>query len=1227
MKNLVLFILFSVSSFSAYSFIFEFNESSPNKSIDGVNIIPGTLPIRKLSLPPSPVNQNDGVLYFNGTEWVPAPLIGLRFVGSCNPLANACPNEFDLSYTDSNGVIVASESGDYFISEETKPDGSLNKRDWLIFNGTKWERINNTGMVLSIFGRDGDVSPENGDILISDIITGSSLFDFTNVEDIPTDGLNQQQIQDLYDGLEGYVLTFNGTQWSLQPEQTGLNGGGFGETDVNAGQITNEKIDPAANISKDKVSGFNVGGKLSINGGEVSNFTIRDLEASSVILKADPSDPASTDLLINLGDLKTNIETLEARTYQPEISVTGGDLNKYYSSDGTWKEFTLEHVTEGTNKKFANSANFWNVPVGNLTPPTPGATIGETTTVQEAISILNTNAGNNQSSTNFIGTNDTYSFDPLTYLASPGGTGFLHFNQNTSNNFGWTMKSAAGVSYKGEIDLSTNSLPTTNVTAGDFYIISGASGDFKENDWAIYDGSSYKKISYNGNFLTFKGRAPNAITGNISPCPYIGVDSPCPDFSDPNHYDYSWEMINFTGSVLSDISNVTAPTIGQDSYILKASVGSGGAITWSAQPDNSNATTPPPLPDGAVTNEFLDNINIAQVENLQSSLDNLFDRSSGVMSGTLNFNSNKLKNIGSVNSTPLDEIITNAIKSDDDILLKQAKIPDFTAGTSAATDWITGDKATTKDFSNIPEGSTNLYFSNEKILDSKLISISSISPAPPDTSLDFNPNSADTLEIALNKIHTKLESTVAEPSDNSVASDSIIDGTVVPNSIETTGAVNGDALTYFDGSWQPRKTSGINIVGDWDIANQLLSDISSDLKKAGNILQVTSSDPSIISIVISGVNYQVGDLLFIGEVDSSGNITEPIKFSSSEKVISFEGRGDTNTAVSPSNNDYTWDMVKDGSTLQDFGDFITPFPTDPNGKILGWNGTKWTLFEDNAGGNITTDTDIADGALSAGKLTSIDYTHVDGIQAKLDTYINLAPTTGDISFSGDLLFDSSGNHNITNLGTINSSFTISDLNSNCSIDLSSYEKILPTDYVLASLDGNGNRESSPSLVLSGDASNYLYSEDRVQGAILTDFVSISQFSDTSFNTSTNLTTLIASLEYQIEQAKISAAAPDAIEESQNVTISTPSGNVVFIKPDSSTDIDVNLGHQADQYEITIKRLNQTGGESATVKILVPPPGNINGGSEFILEKNLASVTLKKHNNEYLILKRFDGVDN
>lgn len=62
----------------------------------------------------------------------------------------------------------ASNKGHYYVvavAGATAVDGvsDWEQRDWIVSNGTAWEKIDNTDKVISIFGRTGDVTAEAGD--------------------------------------------------------------------------------------------------------------------------------------------------------------------------------------------------------------------------------------------------------------------------------------------------------------------------------------------------------------------------------------------------------------------------------------------------------------------------------------------------------------------------------------------------------------------------------------------------------------------------------------------------------------------------------------------------------------------------------------------------------------------------------------------------------------------------------------------------------------------------------------------------------------------------------------------------------------------------------------------------------------------------------------------------------------------------------------------------------
>ena len=85
----------------------------------------------------------------------PAPLTGLIYRGAWDPEFNS-PEITDNSFEKAGNLVDAS-SGDYFIVTKSfsTSDEIYNKGDWLVFNGIEWEKIDNTGAVLSVFNRKG----------------------------------------------------------------------------------------------------------------------------------------------------------------------------------------------------------------------------------------------------------------------------------------------------------------------------------------------------------------------------------------------------------------------------------------------------------------------------------------------------------------------------------------------------------------------------------------------------------------------------------------------------------------------------------------------------------------------------------------------------------------------------------------------------------------------------------------------------------------------------------------------------------------------------------------------------------------------------------------------------------------------------------------------------------------------------------------------------------------
>ena len=272
------------------------------------------------------------------------------------------------------------------------------------------------------------------------------------------------------------------------------------------------------------------------------------------------------------------------------------------------------------------------------------------------------------------------------------------------------------------------------------------------------------------------------------------------------------------------------------------------------------------------------------------------------MSGTIALGSNKLFNIGNVtikdasdnlHTFQLGDYIDAALNADDNIATKQLKSPNPIVNGATSSNYIKGD-FTAGDFSAVPEGSTNLYFTPERILDEKTISIVKLADSVTDIDINYGSGSTDTIEDALNKINTRLERGTYSVDSDSVESFSIDDNSVDIDKLTTSGATTGDVLFYDGEMWSPRKLNGINIKGEWDIHStpdpKDIEDPEDRILKPGNILLVTNSNTDeTVSRIFNDVNYREGDLLYIREVNDSTSEITPIKFHNRLKLQSSMG--------------------------------------------------------------------------------------------------------------------------------------------------------------------------------------------------------------------------------------------------------------------------------------------------------------------------------------------------
>ena len=129
--KLTLLLLLALNQITALGAPFELVVKTPPDSIEGEHLKERSVPLNRLTTVGA--SDND-VLYFTGKQWKPAPLTGLSFQGTWNPVDNDNPTiDVNQGNYDRGGSTISAITGDYFIVTESLPDGSWNKGDWIRF--------------------------------------------------------------------------------------------------------------------------------------------------------------------------------------------------------------------------------------------------------------------------------------------------------------------------------------------------------------------------------------------------------------------------------------------------------------------------------------------------------------------------------------------------------------------------------------------------------------------------------------------------------------------------------------------------------------------------------------------------------------------------------------------------------------------------------------------------------------------------------------------------------------------------------------------------------------------------------------------------------------------------------------------------------------------------------------------------------------------------------------
>ncbi|MCH4896538.1 tail fiber protein [Marinilabiliaceae bacterium JC040] len=172
--------------------------------------------------------STDSYLKWNGKVWGPSS-IG----GALNYLGVWSAQENKPVLVDGTGF-----KGDFYIvstfGDQDLGSGIIKfySGDWILYNGTKWERVNNSSEVNSVFGRKGVITAHKDDYTWAQIDkTQSSLSDISEVITSSPD--------------RGRLLVGNGTHWESLDIYGDINIDSHGKTTIGSKKVTYSKIQDA----------------------------------------------------------------------------------------------------------------------------------------------------------------------------------------------------------------------------------------------------------------------------------------------------------------------------------------------------------------------------------------------------------------------------------------------------------------------------------------------------------------------------------------------------------------------------------------------------------------------------------------------------------------------------------------------------------------------------------------------------------------------------------------------------------------------------------------------------------------------------------------------------------------------------------------------------------------------------------------------------------------------
>lgn len=366
--------------------------------------------------------DKDVLSYDAGTgKWKPRAINGLSYQGA-----------WDANDPEPTGA----SNGDYYIVSVASAPYAVG--DWIVWNGSIYDQINNSTAITSVFGRTGAIVGAKGDY-----------------------NLNQLTDIDLsVPATAGKILKYNGSKWIAGDDLSGGGAGSVTSTEIVDGAVTDVKI---TGVSTGKLIG-------TINSAQILDGTIvnADISGAAAIdytkLNIPSGSIAYNKLNINDGDIPVEkISGLPSATTILSTSIVDSDsthapdgnavfdalFGKLSTSGGTLIVGTISGVPTPVNPSDVASKAYVDATVAAATPTL------STDDVAEATNLYFT--GPRVSATVLTGLN-TGLAGPITVTDSVlTAFGRLQYQLTTLNLSGQWIKSGNDISYAaGDVTVEKN---------------------------------------------------------------------------------------------------------------------------------------------------------------------------------------------------------------------------------------------------------------------------------------------------------------------------------------------------------------------------------------------------------------------------------------------------------------------------------------------------------------------------------------------------------------------------------------------------------------------------------------------------------------------------------------------------------------------------------------------------------------------------------------------------